>query len=342
MSRRSVAVALLLLAIAAPQARAQDPKPFPDKVETGFDPKVDGLPFFNGGNYGSQGDCIGMSIVAIDRFLRRKAGEKMPENEKIRERETDALVGDPVDHLVTAAVQVEAKKVRVEAQKLDDPSALRAALIQMKEDGRPVTLGLDSKKAGHSVVLFGYKDGKLQIYDPNFPGETMEWTFDPKTGLGKPYRGDKWDTVAVLPLEKFPVSADLKKIREQCGGGAKECTEAFPAVTATVTPAADKKSVTVTGTVSRGKKKSDEGDATDPPKIVFLRVNGVLQKMPAKLKADGSYSITLPASALEAEGENVIQVIAATRYALFAGYTQAPAFTLGPRKGVLEALSSPK
>ncbi|MEZ0230994.1 MAG: hypothetical protein ACAI25_20420 [Planctomycetota bacterium] len=340
--RRSIALAFALLALSSPFAHAQDPKPLPAKIDVGFDPKVDGLPFANGGNYASRGDCIGMSLTAIDRFLRRKAGEKLPAAEKAKKDRVEALIGDPVDHSVAAIAQALSKEVKVDGAKLDDPKLIRAALLRIQESGKPETLGLDSRVDGHCVVLFGFKNGKLLIYDPNFPGETVEWPFDEKKGLGKPPKGDRWSSVAPIPFDRYPVSRDMARIRGECASGDKACSGEFPTIETTVKPAADKKSVTISGKVSRGKRKSDEGDPTDPPKNVFVRINGVLETAPVALRSDGSYSAVIPASKLKEKGENSIQIVAATRYGSFAGFASVPAFTLGERTGIVEELSSPR
>jgi hypothetical protein len=372
LSRRVFATALVLGIATASLARAQDPDGLPPPaktsaaalpatIETGFDPAKDGAPFNNIGSYASQGDCVGMSLVAIDHFRRRKAGETMPAQDPPDDSNTvkAALVGDPVEHEVAAIVQAlgdhdDAVFDHAKTAKLSDPRLVRDALLRIENPGEPEVLGIDGRgDDGHALVLFGFKDGKLQIYDPNYPGETVQWPFDPVKGLSKypkafgtdPKEADMrkfysgMTRVTPVPFGQFKVSQEIAKIRDECSTQAKACTAKFPVVTAEVKPSADGQSVTISGTVSRGEKKSEDGPTT-PPGIVLLRVNGQLQKTPTAIK-NGRFSVTLPASALKSEGDNVVQVVASTREGGFAGYATTKPFQLGPRKGVTEALTSP-
>lgn len=348
MTRRPVAATcgvLLLLALTS-GVRAQDPQALPGSVETGFDPTVDALPFFNAGNYASHGDCIGMSIVAIDRFNRRKAGETLAPGGTLDgvPEKMKGLVGDPVDHAHAALVQSRAKDVSVPSARPSDPTLIREALLRMKESGKPETLGLDGKES-HCIVIFGYEGGDLLLYDPNCPGETLRWPFDPAKGLAKYPRSSaktradvrrfypKVARIAALPLEKYPVSADLAKLRADAETQGEASAKLLAAVTASVSSASDGK-VRIAGKVSRGLTRGDEGP-TDPPTMVYLRVNGALQVAATKLAKDRSFSVETTLG----PGENVIQVIAATDYGTFAGFTTVRVREpTGRRLGIIKAL----
>lgn len=369
---RALASALAVVLSLASAARAQDPdglplpatkKPvrasLPATIDTGFDPAQDGASFVNIGTYASQGDCLGMSLTAIDRFLRRRSGETLPAQEPpdTKNAPRGGLVGDPVDHETAAVVQAvgnrdEAVFDHAKKARFSDPGPVNAALERIAATGKPEVLGLDGKHDGHAIVLFGYKDGKLQIYDPNYPGETIQWPFDPVHGLKKypkalgtdPKEADMRrfyggiTTVTPVPFDHFQVSRDIAKIRGECSAQAKACAAKFPTVTTNVTPSRDGKSVTITGTVTRGLTKGEDGP-TERPALVILRVNGVLGHKPVPLRG-GHFTVTLPASALQ-DGDNVVQVVATTDGGGFAGFATTKPFQIGGvRKGVNEALGA--
>ena len=133
-----------------------------------------------------------------------------------------------------------------EELKLSNPKNIRAALERIAKTSIPEIMTLNSASDGHATVLYGYKDGKLQIYDPNFPGETVEWPFDPVKGLARhpkakddPTFYGKLKLAGSTPFDQFQTGRDIAAIRSSCDALDKACVGRFETVTGKVEPASN-------------------------------------------------------------------------------------------------------
>ena len=239
--RPCLALALALLAAAAPAAAQSRVAPIPP-VGTSFDPLLDGMPFGNFGDATSpEGNCFGMSLLAIDNYLlrmeRRAAGLPDPPAAKITVNPQDGHV--PAQILASLA-QLEAERRDEQEQNpeqphpLRDAAPIRAALERIMRTGQPEVLGMYAKDGGHATVLHGYDGSNLLVYDPNYPGETLRWPWSPTHGLGKHPRSHDdalyrtLQTVASTPFEKFRTSRELAALRAACAAGEQRCLARFP------------------------------------------------------------------------------------------------------------------
>ena len=220
--------ALALLLLLTPALLAQP-------VRTDFDVRLDGLPFDNMGDFASpEGNCLGMSLLAIDNYLARKerraAGIPDPPPLPLARRTQDGPL---------QAQQV-ASLAQLEAERRDDPAEnprrhpsqpaqVRAALERIRATGIPEVMCIFmSDGSGHATVLHGYDGSSLLIYDPNYPGELIRWPWSPSGGLGRhPKRGDDGlyspTRFSVTPFRQHPSSKQLAAVRASCAAGAKRC-----------------------------------------------------------------------------------------------------------------------
>jgi hypothetical protein len=154
-------------------------------VDTGFRPNPDGFQFKNLGDYtaGNSGNCLGMSLVAIQWY----------EDERTKGRGAVSLQtrfpgNSPEGQIATGEAEARARASflsDVEAP-LSDPATGDRLYHALAATGSPQILSMSANtiNGGHDVVVFGYANGAFQIYDPNFPGETLTWDFSPETGFG--------------------------------------------------------------------------------------------------------------------------------------------------------------
>jgi hypothetical protein len=306
----------------------------PSVVTTGFDPKKDGLPFPNMGDYASpNGNCIGTSIVAIDNFLTRKAREAQGISDPAPARiSTNPEQVDFVEEATTSVVQEVAEEKDDTDDKHDtfnpekplhDPAPIVAALERIAKTGKPEILNVSSASDGHATVLFGYADGKLQVYDPNYPGKTIEWPFDPKKGLGKnPEASDDpfyahLRTVGVTPLSQLHTAAQLAAIRKSVAELAPDVEKRYVKVGVSGV-ATDGTHTRISGRVSGGLKRTFEGDRPPRPSVVWASVGGK-PVAHARIAKDGSFHLVLPAAALAGSAADV-HLVAMTGEGLLAGY----------------------
>lgn len=324
----------------------------PSTVTTGFDPRINGLPFGNPGDFAEpEGNCFGMSAVAVDNFLRRQAAStgSAPVATPIAEGIPDADA--PKEVLVsTEQSAIEAKddneRGPIHEVPLHDPSAIDAALDRIAKTGQPEVLTISGKEDGHATVLYGYENGKLQIYDPNYPGETVQWPFDPVKGFGPHPKGSDdsfyktLKTAGSTPLSALTASKDLAELRASPSALASADATRYPKISVKATPAANG-NVAVTGSVSRGPTRTDEGEPTTPASRVWVVVNG--KPVTQAKVVRGSFKVTLPESALtDASGEpSDVRVVATSSMrdgrTLFAGYADT---TLEiPRTGIIQKLA---
>ncbi len=315
--------------------RAASTRGLASTIETGFDVKKDGLPFGNPGDFGSLiGNCLGMSLIAIDNHERRKTAEASGHatsfaSDSSRTLETVGLAQqnanldylsrsrwweDPVEHEL------------VEQLPLSDPSAIRGALDRMARTKRPEVMTMRSIFGGHAVVLHGYKDGKLQIYDPNFPGETVAWPWDPHQGLGThpkaaPTNAANYysalEKAGAAPPSTFMEAKDLERIREACANDLAVCTGRYPTVTANAVKGT--RGVIVSGTISRGPGLAYDLERTPTVDRAWIKVDGKFAGF-TRVGLDGGYSLLLDEKLL-AGGKYKLEVVAVADGS-FAGFTE--------------------
>jgi hypothetical protein len=298
------ALALLLLG-AAPLARAQAPA-VPRTVTTGFDPRIDGFRVENlGDSVQADGNCWGMSLLSIDAFRRRQAGGGAAADPGPNFRQFPSQA-DPVDQATYSMVQGVMNDTTGDFPSgpgFGDPSNINAALARMQATGQPEVLLLDGTGGGHAVVLYGYRDGALQVYDPNFPGETTRWPFDPATGLGPhPVGGSFYGAltnVGSVPFDDHPVGAFLNDLRAACSTDGP-CLDRYAPITSTTRLGPN-------GLTVRGQVGQDPGGQR--PDHVYLTVNGVPVGA-ADPNRFGTFTFpTVPRSALRGDGTDVVRVV---------------------------------
>ena len=128
---------------AAPKAKTAA---FPTTVTTRFDPRLHGLPFPNLGDYASEGNCIGMSLLAVDSYKRRIAAEQagappataptLPDNPASVDMEgRDSVTASLAQETQVKNLDSGADNVNEEL-KLSNPKNIRAALERSREDQR--------------------------------------------------------------------------------------------------------------------------------------------------------------------------------------------------------------
>lgn len=386
---RGCAAALALLTFAASPAFSQDdglPPPsivhareagVPTNVTTKFDVQKDGLPFVNFGDIGGQGgNCLGMSLIAIDNFHNRMAGDRRsnPTAPNVDGEDSDPGAVDPrMQETVSAAQMISISRDYVnrnesapgqgppiEQKTFDDPSNLNAAIHRMARSHQPQVFTMSGPGGAHANVLFGYQNGRLQLYDPNYPGKTIEWPFDPVTGLGPhPVQDGFYGTLnsaGAAPFSHFTGAKVLKALRQACAAGSDACTIRYATLDATAKPDG-KGGVTVSGRITRVPFQSLDGDSkttTEAPPVtdVWVAVNGSNVGR-AHLNPDGTYSFGVPEQVFT-RAKNDIRVVAIATITnpqdqstrpVFAGYTEtsvAPVATAaeGPRTGMAQAVEN--
>lgn len=308
-------IGLVLLLLVAVPVGAQE------RVETGFDPRRDGLHFANAGDYRSpDGNCLGMSLLAIDNFRQRRArgAQARAASRNGFEDHATAAIAQELSSDRDIALTKENTRSENPLADVSDPSQILAALARMKATGEPEILAMRGD-GGHAVVLHGFKDGKLQLYDPNFPNETVTWAFDAEKGLGRYSKPSEFyagiETVTVSPQSQFTTSKELGWLRESCASDAAGCTTYFPSFQSVTkeTRARDGKT-RVRGRVS----VPPGGHPTDAsfPDRVWVFVDGKPVTM-AFLDEDWNFDVKLPREAY-APGKTM-RIVAVTKDGQFAG-----------------------
>jgi len=201
-------------------------------VDTGFRPELDGFSYRNSGfDLDEAGWCLGMSSTAVWYFETHHAsGEHLA---------TALAAARPAGSTLDAAGMEMARLAQDEtsnrlgakhspvAQELwnthkqGDAKAGLQLLNQLKVTQAPQIMILESDLVGgHAVVAFGYRDGAFQIYDPNFPDETVTFAFDPRKGFGAYTRANgKLESAytylpfySFLSLSSFATDVDFEKM----------------------------------------------------------------------------------------------------------------------------------
>jgi hypothetical protein len=310
----ALGVALLL----ARAASAEEALP-PTTVHTvpPFDPMTDGLTFENSGDFESpDGNCFGMSLVAIHNFLVRKAGGHAAATAPAHAPKVTTEAG-PVDReeLVSYLQQHTSQNPMHEA-KLDNPKNVLAALKRIAATGDPEIFTMTGSQGGHANVVFGYENGALLLLDPNYPHRTIAWPFDFKTGFGKhplsTSLGKGKDFYAVLktagatPYTKFRASRELDAL-EDAEALHKASLPRYPSTTVAISNT-DKGPVVIQGTVTGGPRKDEDGNKAQKPTRVWLTVDDQ-PVAHANVRPDGSFRLTLPKGVVTAKTKQVHVVV---------------------------------
>lgn len=318
----------LALALAGPLA-AQDARRVAP-VRTGFDPRLDGMPFENLGDYASpEGNCFGMSLLAVDNYLRRMKAraegrpdpQPLPITRRAQDGHAEAQILASLAQAMAGA-QDDEENSPVQPVGVRDQRLMREALERMRQTGVPELVGLYSEDSGHEVVVFGYEDGKLLVYDPNYPGETLRWPWDPVRGFGPhPMRRDDPEMYAALveydvaPFSAFRTARELGAIRDACAQGLDRCVARFPQLEAGL------EGREVRGKVGPGLARGEDGIRPHRPYRVWLVVNGK-PVASGRVQRDGSFRIRIPAGT-RTEGAR-LQLIAVTEEGALAGANDMP------------------
>lgn len=334
----AVLVLLILSSPLAAQDRARPPIRR-DPVRTQFDPRLDGMPFDNFGDYAAyDGICFGMSILAIDNYLRRMQararGEPAPEPLPIARNVQDGnyevqRLAALVHSIATVKDDGDNNRTERTGSGPLDPRPMRAALERIANTGQPEVLGIYGKNGeDHAAVVFGWEDGHLLVYDPNFPGETIRWPWDPVRGFGRHPRLSE-DRMYDLrhydsaPLSTFRTTRELAALRAACDQGLERCLGRLPQLQARVEGTGEGPHVVV-GTATRGQLRSTDG-RTKPPRRVWVVVDGK-PVAGGRINPDGSFRIKIPHST---RGRRV-QVVAATEDGALAGLNDVDAEPVAP------------
>ena len=283
----------LTLLLASPTLAQDLP---PTTVHTDFDPKVDGLPFENSGDFESpDGNCFGMSCLAIEHFLeRRAAGTTRPAPAHATRVTTEAA---PVEQEeLVSYVQQNTSQNPMKEAKLADPKNLLVALARMAKTGVPEIFTMTGSQGGHANVIFGYEGGAVLLLDPNYPHQTLRWPFDFKKGFGEhplaKSLGAGKDFYAVLktagatPFTKFKASREIAALGDPDKLD-KASLSRYPDTTVTASPDG------ITGTVTGGPKKDEDGNKALKPTRAWLTVDDKPVGY-ANVLADGSFKLRVP------------------------------------------------
>lgn len=338
-----LALAVLLLPGPAP---AQDRRPAPlAPVRSQFDPRLDGLPFGNFGDYTSaDGICFGMSLLAIDNYLRRMAARRAGEPDPAPLPITDSVQQGHLEYqrLAALAHAVAARQddgarspANPETGPLD-PRPMRAALERIRRSGVPEPMGIYKGEDAHAIVLFGFEEGRLLIYDPNYPGETIRWPWDPVRGLGPhPKRRDdafyRVTGYEVTPWERFRTARELPAIRDACARGLERCVARFPQLRARVEGGEDGPRHVV-GRLEGGLRRDEDGGRVARPRRVWVVVDGKPVAV-GPIGRDGTFRVRLPGP----PGGRV-QLVAVTQSGALAGLNDLDPPEPAPSRGFTAAL----
>ncbi len=327
MSKLGLALIVAVVLAGASRCDAQAPDPDRLPVRTRFDPRIDGQPFINTGDWRGGGNCWGMSVLAIDAYRRRirdgrpavrhegsppPAGEAPP-----AEQATASLVQE---QLLRFDLRQGAEELRRRTPVRQATTLLNQSLARIAATGTPEVLTTEATSGAHAMVLFGWEAGRLRVYDPNYPGETIEWPFDPETGLGdhplaasEPlYRVNR---VGATPQDAHAVAKAVTSLQEACANQDAECVDRFPRITAGLRRQGER--VEVVGSVAR------EGLAR--PDRLWVVVNG-RRLGPVPVSRFGTFRAPVPEDALNPDAPNQVQLVA-TRAELFSGFRRLEATT---------------
>jgi hypothetical protein len=313
-------------------------------VDTGFRPGKDTFDYRNG-DYESPGECLGISLFSVWYYGAHAAEGRPPLSKVFR----DLHPLTPNADLVSREVGLKAQALALDriddypGVPLRDPSRGRALYDRMKETGKPQILllsGIISEAKsndylGHAVVVFGYRDGKFLIADPNYPGVTATWPFDPESGFGaysNPRPRWKIDAVDFVSESIGPkTSAALSEILAGAiaDGGEKD---RYVEVEVTKLERSDR------GLVAEGAIRGGIDWGDKPVHEVRVMVNGrAVPGATAKVQ-DGKFRVQVDLAKLGLAAKDVKLGLLANKDGPggFAGYAEVPA--PAPSKGLAGAL----
>lgn len=265
-------------------------------VATRFDPALDVPPISNTGDYASDGDCLALTLLAIEAHDRRLRGEASP-FVKGNEPYLKALVSQLQSRLAEewTARDVNAGNPR---RPWSDPSVGQGILESLKA-GRPAILDFkvqlrDGRTGSHAVLAHSYKDGKFVLYDPDQPEspQTVEWS--PETGFGR-LSQPKFQTPLAATLRapgEFQAAAGIAALEKACASLDASCMGRYRPTSVSATPEGG--SLVVRGTVGApGVRPRNEGS------MVFATVRVNRQPLLSVIVArDGTFTAKVPSSAL--------------------------------------------
>lgn len=150
--------------------------------------------------------------------------------------------------------------------------------------------------SGHEVVCYGYENGAFLLYDPNFPGQTIRWPFDPQTGFGRYGDGarvDGWyhtiDKIAFNRVGAFHDDATFERLFDR--------PEARYVSVQTTSVRVSGNELVMEGTVSGGLPKKNQAE---PPTTAQLHVSdSKTLGVPAKI-VNGRFRIVAPLAIFDA------------------------------------------
>lgn len=340
-----LASALLIVGLVPLVALADDdglPPPPATSYRTSFDPKKDGLPFANVGDYASDGgDCFGMSVVALLRYRARTSGAAPRAEDALSQR---ALAG-VVQGRMHAAWQGGFGNRLLEREL--PPKDPRAGVAIQRElaKGTPVVAYLAEGSNAHAVVFYGYSGGTFQIYDPNHPGEKRTWSWDAKSGFSSwslDYGLGRVKGVAVYDLADLgtePALSDLDALRDSCDELDATCAAHYMPVALTVqktTRADGSIAYVASATVRGGLAQQANGAPVELPSTAVVYVGGRAVET-VTLKA-WQFSVTLPSDALADAKEVRLALVGS--HGRLAGFAKAPIPSPSATLGVTGALGA--
>lgn len=334
-ARRAPRHSLLALLLAPTLALAGGVPAF----TSGFDPARHGLNFVNYGDFGSPGgNCWGMSVLAIHDFQNSRGQAIAPQLVQPPQS------ADVQKQIVASLVQAELSLTNQSGKSGENPrqsatttAPIQAALERIRQGGVPEVLIYTNSSSGHANVLYGYDGQNLLLYDPNDPGQTMRWPWDPQKGFGdhpkKTSEGGlfadaKW--FSSTPFSQFQVSSRLNALRQACLSRDQSCIGRFPDLEARL-ERESRGDLVVVGRIGAPQLPRPSGSGTAPSLLdgsVWVSVNGsyVIDGKIRKPRANngvlGVFVLKLP-KGLSLPGGS-LRVVILSQQGTFAGYVDVP------------------
>lgn len=334
-ARRAVRRSLLAFLLAPTLALAGGVPAF----TSGFDPARHGLNFVNYGDFGNPGgNCWGMSVLAIHDFQTSRGQAIAPQLVQPPQS------ADVQKQIVASLVQAELSLTNERGRSGENPrqsatttAPIQAALERVRSGGVPEVLIYTNSTSGHANVLYGYDGQNLLLYDPNDPGQTMRWPWDPQKGFGdhpkKTSQGGlfadaKW--FSSTPFSQFQVSARLTALRQACLSRDQSCVGRFPDLQARL-ERESRGDLVVVGRIGTPQLPRPSGSGTPPSLLdgsVWVSSNGrylidgKIRKPRANNGVLGVFVLKLP-KGLSLPGGS-LRVVILSKDGTFAGYVDVP------------------
>ena len=167
-------------------------------ISTDFKPGVDDWEFNNYGSYiASSGHCAGQSVAMMWYFTARKPRLGQLFNHYDQVHTPTMWMDNPLGYRLCSVIQKDRNfdnlvdwLIRFEAAATGKFSADSLHYLSfayaMKMNRQPQYVSVSSESAGHAIVAYSIKGGKIQVCDPNYPGEAR--TIDFSGGEFAPYQ----------------------------------------------------------------------------------------------------------------------------------------------------------